>query len=307
MDRKQLKESLTKVSKATKIERFGKSITTLATAIILATVVAIFAIVFSKGLATFLDNHVNVINFFTQSNWNPGSVDSHGNPQIGALPMIVGSFAVTFLAAIFATPLAIITGIFMTEISPKMGDRILNPIIELLVGIPSVVYGFLGLSVFVPLVREAFGGAGFGILTGAMILFIMIFPTVTSLTVDALKAVPNSYRQASLGMGATRFQMITTVVLRTASPGIMTGVVFGMARAFGEALAVQMVIGNAALLPTSLVSPSSTLTSVLTLGMGNTIDGTLSNNALWTLALILLGMSLLFNIIIGKIGQRGKM
>jgi phosphate transport system permease protein len=134
----------------------------------------------------------------------------------------------------------------------------------------------------------------------------MVLPTITSLTVDALKAVPSHYRQASLALGATRWQTIYKVILRAATPGILTAVVFGMARAFGEALAVQMVIGNAAMLPHNLVSPSATLTSQLTMGIGNTIMGTLPNNALWSLALLLLIMALVFNILVKLIARKGR-
>jgi len=126
----------------------------------------------------------------------------------------------------------------MVEISPKQGQRILQPVIELLVGIPSVVYGFIGLSVIVPFVRSIFGGTGFGILAGTFVLFIMILPTVTTMTVDALKAVPRHYREASLALGATRWQTTYKVVLRAAVPGILTAVVFGMAPALCGALAI---------------------------------------------------------------------
>ena len=127
------------------------------------------------------------------------------------------------------------------------------------------------------------------------------------MTVDSLKAVPKHYKSASLALGATEWQTIWRVILRAALPGIMTAVVFGMARAFGEALAVQMVIGNASLLPTSLTNPASTLTSVLTMGIGNTVMGTVANNALWSLALVLLLMSLFFNILVRMISRKGRM
>lgn len=221
--------------------------------------------------------------------------------------MILGSFTVTILSALVATPFAIGAAIFMTEISPKWGAKILQPVIELLVGIPSVVYGFIGLSVIVPAIRSIFGGSGFGILAGTFVLFVMILPTVTSMTTDALKSVPRHYREASLALGATRWQTIYKVVLRSAIPGILTAVVFGMARAFGEALAIQMVIGNAALMPQNLTTPAATLTSILTMGIGNTIMGTLENNVLWSLALLLLLMSLFFNIMIRLIGKKGAM
>ena len=303
----EIQEKLLRKSKKAKLEQRGKWISILCIAFIVLVVAAIFYFVASKGLATFFVDKVNAFDFIFGKDWQPGAVGADGKPLVGALPMIVGSFAVTFLAAIIATPFAIGAAVFMTEISPKMGSKILQPVIELLVGIPSVVYGFIGLTVVVPAIRHVFGGTGFGILAGTFVLFVMILPTVTSMTVDALKAVPRHYREAALGLGATRWQMIYKVVLRAAIPGILTAVVFGMARAFGEALAVQMVIGNAAQMPTSLITPASTLTSILTMGIGNTVMGTLPNNVLWSLALILLVMSLFFNIVIRFIGKKGRM
>nr|WP_276532347.1 phosphate ABC transporter permease subunit PstC [Enterococcus italicus] len=296
-----------KKSKRSKMEQFGKAISFLCIALIVVVVLSIFYFVASKGLATFFVNKVNVFDFLFGSKWNPSVVGSDGKALVGALPMILGSFIVTLLSAILATPFAIGAAVFMVEISPKQGQKILQPVIELLVGIPSVVYGFIGLSVIVPAIRSVFGGTGFGILAGTFVLFVMILPTVTTMTVDALNSVPRYYREASLALGATRWQTTYKVVLRAAVPGILTAVVFGMARAFGEALAIQMVIGNAALIPTSLTTPASTLTSILTMGIGNTIMGTLENNVLWSLALILLLMSLLFNIIIRLIGRKGAL
>ncbi|MGX7024746.1 phosphate ABC transporter permease subunit PstC [Vagococcus hydrophili] len=302
-----IQSKLLKKSPKRRLEQFGKTISFLAISLIVAVVIAIFYFVASKGLATFFVDKVSLSDFLFGTEWNPSSVGEDGQPLVGAMPMILGSFIVTFLSALIATPFAIGAAVFMTEISPKLGTKILQPVIELLVGIPSVVYGFIGLSVIVPAVRSVFGGSGFGILAGTFVLFVMILPTVTSMTVDALKAVPRHYREASLALGATRWQTIYKVVLRSAVPGILTAVVFGMARAFGEALAIQMVIGNAALLPHNLITPASTLTSVLTMGIGNTIMGTLQNNVLWSLALLLLLMSLFFNIITRLIGKKGAM
>lgn len=302
-----LQKQLLKRSKAAKLERLGKTVSFLALMLITVTVFAIIIFVASKGLSTFFSNHVNVIDFLTGKDWNPNVTNAKGQPEVGALPMISGSFVVTILSALLATPFAIGTAIFMNEISPHRGAKFLQPVIELLVGIPSVVYGFVGLTVVVPAVRSVFGGSGFGILAGTFVLFVMILPTVTSMSVDALKSVPRYYREAALALGATQWQTIYKVVLRAATPGMLTAIVFGMARAFGEALAVQMVIGNAALLPTNLVSPASTLTSVLTTGIGNTVMGSLQNNALWSLALVLLTMSLIFNLVIRMIGRKGAM
>ena len=302
-----IQKQLVTKSKRAKIEQRGKAISFLCIALIVLVVLSIFYFVASKGLATFFTNKINVKDFLFGTNWNPNQVGSDGQPMVGALPMIAGSFVVTFLSAIIATPFAIGAAVFMTEISPKKGSKILQPVIELLVGIPSVVYGFIGLSVIVPFIRSIFGGTGFGILAGTFVLFVMILPTVTTMTVDALKSVPRYYREASLALGATRWQTIYKVVLRAAVPGILTAIVFGMARAFGEALAIQMVIGNAAIMPSSLTTPASTLTSILTMGIGNTIMGTVENNVLWSLALILLVMSLFFNIVIRIIGKKGAL
>lgn len=302
-----IRESLLKQSAATRKDRFGRYLSLGALLLIVVVVLSIFWFVASKGLATFFANKVNIWGFLTGTKWAPGQTDANGHPYVGAAPMIVGSFLVTLISALIATPFAIGTAVFMTEISPKRGAKILGPVTELLVGIPSVVYGFIGLSVIVPVMRHLFGGSGFGILAGAMVLFVMILPTVTSMTVDTLKSVPRHYRESSLALGATRWQMIYKVILRAATPGILTAVVFGMARAFGEALAVQMVVGNAALMPQNLTSPAATLTSVLTQGIGNTVMGSLENNALWSLALILLLMSLVFNSVIRAIAKKGAM
>ncbi|MCT7712371.1 MAG: phosphate ABC transporter permease subunit PstC, partial [Lactobacillus crispatus] len=229
-----------------------------------------------------------------------------GKNHVGAAVMIVTSFLVTLLAALVATPFAIAIALYMTEYSSKKGANFLQSVTELLVGIPSVVYGFLGLTIIVPVIRKLFGGTGFGILAATLALFVMVLPTITSLTVDSLKAVPSHFRKASMALGSTHWQTIYHVVLRVATPRILTAVIFGMARAFGEALAVQMVIGNAVLMPYNLVSPSETLTSQLTSQMGNTVMGTLPNNALWSLALLLLIMSLVFNFLVKLIGKKGQ-
>ncbi len=305
MQNQKLAKQLFKKSKTARYERFGRLLCFSALVLIMAIVIGIIVFIATKGMSTFLKDHISVRDFFTGTLWNPGTKTPSGHAAVGALPMIVGSFLVTILAAIISTPFAIGTAVYMTEISPKRGAKILQPVTELLVGIPSVVYGFIGLSVVVPFVRNVFGGSGFGILSGTFVLFVMILPTIVSMTVDSLKSVPTYYRQASQALGATKWQTIWKVVLRAATPGILTAIVFGMARAFGEALAVQMVIGNASLMPHNLISPASTLTSVLTAGMGNTVMGSLQNDALWSLALVLLVMSLFFNLLVHFIGRKG--
>lgn len=302
-----IREKILKSSKETRQDFVGKTLSYASIFLIVGVVLAIFLFVASKGIATFTQNKASLVEFLTGSEWNPGANGPNGRPLVGALPMILGSFGVTLLAALFATPFAIGTALYMTELSSKRSQKFMQSVIELLVGIPSVVYGFIGLTVVVPFVRDHFGGSGYGILSGSFVLFVMVLPTITSMTVDSLRAVPKYYKSASLALGATEWQTIYRVLLRAALPGIMTAIVFGMARAFGEALAVQMVIGNATLLPESLLAPASTLTSVLTMGIGNTVMGTVSNNALWSLALVLLLMSLFFNIAVRFISRKGKM
>ncbi|WP_300124523.1 phosphate ABC transporter permease subunit PstC [uncultured Streptococcus sp.] len=300
MKNQELEKQLTSPSKNSRLEKFGRGITFFCLVLIVFIVAMILVFVAQKGLSTFFVNKVNPLAFLFGGKWNPSS------GSFGALPMILGSFIVTILSAIIATPIAIGAAVFMTEISPKYGAKILQPAIELLTGIPSVVYGFIGLQVIVPFVRSIFGGTGFGILSGVCVLFVMILPTVTFMTVDSLKAVPRHYKEASLAMGATRWQTIWRVILNAARPGIFTAVIFGMARAFGEALAIQMVVGNSAVIPTSLTTPAATLTSVLTMGIGNTVMGTVQNNVLWSLALVLLLMSLGFNMLIKFITRERK-
>lgn len=300
MKNEQLEKELSMPSKNSRLEKFGQVLTFLCLSLIVFIVAMILIFVAQRGLSTFFVDGVNITDFLFGDKWEPSS------KTFGALPMIDGSFIVTILSAIIATPIAIGAAVFMTEISPKRGAKVLQPVIELLVGIPSVVYGFIGLQVVVPFVRSIFGGTGFGILSGVCVLFVMILPTVTFMTVDSLRAVPRHYREASLAMGATRWQTIWRVTLNAAKPGIFTAVIFGMARAFGEALAIQMVVGNSAVMPTSLTTPAATLTSVLTMGIGNTVMGTVQNNVLWSLALVLLLMSLVFNMIMKFITREGK-
>ncbi|MGT2828568.1 phosphate ABC transporter permease subunit PstC [Streptococcus hillyeri] len=300
MKNEELAKKLMSPSKNSRLEKFGKTITFMCLALIVFIVAMILIFVAQKGLSTFFSDGVNIFTFLFDGKWNPSQ------KEFGALPMIAGSFIVTILSALIATPFAIGAAVFMTEISPKYGAKILQPAVELLVGIPSVVYGFIGLQVVVPFVRSIFGGTGFGILSGVFVLFVMILPTVTFMTTDTLRAVPRHYREASLAMGATRWQTTWRVTLNAARPGIFTAVIFGMARAFGEALAIQMVVGNSAVMPTSLTTPAATLTSVLTMGIGNTVMGTVQNNVLWSLALVLLLMSLAFNMLVKFITRERK-
>jgi len=281
-------------------EWVGRIYTALCIVVLIATIVAIVYFVAYRGVSTFIFDGVSIGDLLTGLKWAP-----EGEPALfGALPFIFGSFSTSLLAALIAAPLGFCAAVFMTQIMPGAGRRYLQPIIELLAGIPSVVYGFVGLSVIVPMLRNIFPGQGFGIAAGALVLSVMILPTITTIATDALAALPNGLKEGSFALGATRWQTIYRIVLPTTMPALLTGVVLGMSRAFGEALAVQMVIGNAPHIPGSLFESASTLTSVITLSMGNTISGSAHNNALWTLALILLAMTFVFVFIVRFLERR---
>ncbi len=284
-------------------EWVGKVYTTICVLFLVTTIVAMVYFVASRGLRTFFVNDVNVFDLLTGIKWSPEG----SPPAFGALPFIFGSFSTSLLAAAIAAPLSFCAAVFMVEITPKLGRKYLQPVIELLAGIPSVVYGFIGLSVIVPLFRDLFPGQGVGIAAGALVLSIMILPTMTTVATDALASLPAGLKEGSFALGATRWQTIYRVVLPTTLPALMTGVVLGIARAFGEALAVQMVIGNAPFIPGSLFESASTLTSAITLSMGNTATGSAHNNALWSLALILMVMTFVFVFIVRWLEGRSKL
>lgn len=286
---------------AKKSELRGKIFIYSSAIFILAATVAITIFLTEKGLQSFFVSKLNVFYFLTQTNWTPDK------NHFGALIFIIGSFTVTFLSAIIAAPIGVGSAIFMVEIAKKWGQKFLQPVIEILVGIPSVVYGFIGLTIIVPFIGKHTGTLGYGFLASAIVVGSMILPTVTSLAADALKAIPEDMKNASYALGATRWQTISRVVIPAALPSLLTAVVLGMARAFGEALAVQMVIGNSKVLTHTLVHPTATLTTIITLSMGHTTDGSTLNNALWSLGLVLLAMSYIFIILIRFLSTRRKL
>ncbi|MBP3961633.1 MULTISPECIES: phosphate ABC transporter permease subunit PstC [Paenibacillus] len=283
-------------------EWVGKVYTTLCILVLVITIAAIVYFVSSRGLTTFIMDGVSLGGLLSGLKWDPeGDI-----PLYGALPFIFGSFSTSLLAALLAAPLGICAAVFMTQIMPGVGKKVLQPVIELLAGIPSVVFGFVGLSIVVPALRALFPGQGIGIAAGSIVLSLMILPTVTTIATDALAALPRGLKEASYALGATRWQTIYRIVLPTTLPSLLTGVVLGMSRAFGEALAVQMVIGNSPHIPHSLFESASTLTSVITLDMGNTVMGSTHNNVLWSLALILLSMTFVFVFIVRFLERRNQ-
>lgn len=294
---------LLKIDKIKK-EYLGRTIVTIAGLFIIVLTLAIGAFLFYRGCATFTNDRHSVAEFLFSSDWDPAEQGSGGT--VGAAVFIVGSILISLLALLISAPFSIAAALFMTEISPRLGRKILQPAVEVFVGIPSVVYGWVGLTILVPFLAKLFGLAyGYSVLAGAIVLAVMIFPTITSVAADAIRGVPPEYREACYGLGSTRWQMIHRVVVPAALPGILTGVVLGLARAFGEALAVAMVIGKMQAFPSGLLSPTTNLTAEITADMGNTTAGSEWNNALWSMALLLLLISFLFILLIRFIGRLG--
>ncbi|WP_234121082.1 phosphate ABC transporter permease subunit PstC [Clostridium hydrogenum] len=286
--------------KKLKNEYIGKGFVTFCGILMVVLTLSIIFFVASKGIQVFAKDHYSLSHFLFSSNWDPD------NKKFGALIFMRGSGIVSIGAVLISTPLAIALAVFMNIISPKLGQKILQPALELFVGIPSVVYGFVGVIFLIPLIRNKFGGVGFSVLAAILVLTIMILPTIASLSSDAIRNVHHDYIEASYGLGATRWQTIYKVIIPASKNGILTGIVLGLARAFGEALAVQMVIGNAIRFPKGLSDSTITLTGVITMDMANTGNGTPWNDALWALAFLLLIISFVFIVVIRLIGRKGE-
>ena len=270
--------------------------------IVLTIIIGAFLIY--KGSDTFLVFGHTLWEFLGSATWEPVD-NAEGGGAVGALIFIVGSLCVCGLALIIATPFALGSAIFMTQISPGIGERFYRPVVEIFAGIPSVVYGWVGLTVLVPAIRVVFDRqVGHSVLAAGIVLAVMIFPTIASVSADALGAVPATCRDAAYGLGSTRWQAIWRVMVPAAKSGIVTGVVLGLARAFGEALAVAMVIGQTTALPTSIFSTTKTLTTEIAAQMGNAMEGGELKAALWTMAALLFLISLFFIVLIHLVSDR---
>ena len=236
-----------------------------------------------EGTKTFFVDHFSLLTFL----FSP-SYDLESNHP-GALIFIVGTLLVTVFAIVVGGPFGIAVGVFLSEIAPERMALLLKPAIELMVGIPSVVYGWLGLTLLVPIIRDHTSSAsGFSLAGAGIVLAIMILPTVISLSEDAFKSLPPSLKEGSLALGATRFQTIMRVLLPSASSGLAVALILGIARAVGETLAIQLVIGNATAFPTNIFAPTATLTTVIVGEMPSATEGSLQEHALFSMAFLLL-------------------
>ncbi len=281
-----------------------RGIATLCGMFVIILTIVIGAFLIYKGSDTFLKFGHTLWEFLGSAEWNPAD-NADGGGAVGALIFIVGSLSTCALALLIAAPFSLGSAIFITEISKKYGERFYRPVVEIFAGIPSVVYGWVGLTVLVPFIKTVFHRqVGHSILAAGIVLAVMIFPTITSVSADAIAAVPNECRNAAYGMGSTRWQTIYRVVIPAAGSGIISGIILGLARAFGEALAVAMVIGQTTALPTSIFSTTKTLTTEIASQMGNAMEGGEMKSALWTMALLLFLISLLFISLIHRFSSK---
>ncbi len=286
-------------------DRYWRYLINAAGIFLLVVTGAIGAFLLYRGTGTFTQYGYSLTEFLFSTQWNPADTLAGGG-SVGAGIFIVGSLMTCALALLMATPISIGLAVYMAEITPRYGKQFWQPVVEIFVGIPSVIYGWMGLTVLVPFIQKHTESAsGFSVLAASIVLALMIFPTITSVTMNALNAVPKTYRQGAYGLGATRYEVITKIVLPVAKSGIMAGIVLGLARAFGEALAVAMVIGKMKALPQSILDPTVNLTGAIAADMGGTMEGSEFNMALWTMALLLFVISLVFILLIRYISSRG--
>ncbi len=257
-------------------------------------VALICVFLFANGLPGLFK--IGPLEFLTGTKWKPG------NEQFGILPFILGSIYVTAGALIVGVPAGLMTALFLSHFASKRLVKIMRPAVSLLAGIPSVVYGFFGLVVMVPLVRELFGGTGSSLLTASVLLGIMILPTVITVSESALNAVPSAYYEGALALGATHERSVFHVVLPAARSGVMAGIILAMGRAIGEATAVMMVAGNRTPLPKDLLKGVRTLTSNIVLEMGYATD--LHRDALIATAVVLFVFILIINILTSILKRR---
>ncbi|MBE6992664.1 MAG: phosphate ABC transporter permease subunit PstC [Ruminococcaceae bacterium] len=263
-----------------------KYIFMLAACISIAAVVFICLFLFGSGIPAMLK--IGVGDFLSGTRWKPL------NELFGILPMIAGSIYVTAGAIVIGVPIGILTAIFMARFCPAKLHKLLKPAIDLMAGIPSVVYGFFGLVVLVPMVRNLFGGSGKSILTASIMLGIMILPTIISTAEASLRAVPDSYYEGALALGATHERSVFTILVPAAKSGITSGIILGVGRAIGETMAVVMVAGNQAVMPGSLLDGVRTLTANIVLEMGYAAD--LHREALFATAVVLFVFILIINV-----------
>lgn len=277
-------------------EKLWEIIFLIAAGFSILAVLLICLFLFANGIPAM--HKIGLTNFMFGTKWKPG------NDLYGIFPMIAGSLYVTAGAILAGVPVGLMTAIFLSKFCPKWLHKMLKPAIDLLAGIPSVVYGFFGLMVIVPFVRNVFGGNGSSILTASLLLGMMILPTIISVSETALNAVPQSYYEGSRALGATHERSVFLTMLPAAKSGIMAGIILGIGRAIGETMAVIMVAGNQARLPDSVLKGVRTLTANIVIEMGYATD--LHRESLIATGVVLFVFILLINLCFNLVKNRGS-
>lgn len=268
----------------------------------LVSVLVLGLIVFSlfrEGLPLF--KTVSVKDFLFGMEWYP----TYDPPSFGIFPLVIGSLIVTLIATVIAVPLGVLAAIYISEIAPRRIKEILKSVIELLAGLPSVVLGFFGMVIVAPWLQETFDlPTGLNIMNASVILAIMAIPTISSISEDALYAVPREFKEASYALGATKFETIAQVIVPAALSGISTAVMLGMARAIGETMVVLMVAGGAAAIPEGLFDPVRPMPASIAAEMGETPYGSAHYQALFAIGMVLFFLTLAFNLIADYVSHK---
>lgn len=267
-------------------EKLMKAVFLTAACVSIFAVLLICAFLLANGVPAI--GEIGAMKFLVGTEWKPGS------GSYGVLPMIIGSVYVTAGATLVGVPVGVLCAVFMARFCPRGLRRLLKSAVDLLAGIPSIIYGFFGMMTVVPIIGRLTGTSGKGILTASVLLGMMILPTVISTTESALSAVPDSYYEGALALGATHERSVFRVVLPAARSGTLAGVVLGIGRAIGEAMAVYMVAGNQAVLPSGIFSGVRTLTANIVLEMGYATD--LHRRALIATAVVLFVFVMIINL-----------
>lgn len=269
----------------------------LATALLSILVILLICLfLFVNGIPAMKE--IGLFSFLSGTTWRPS------NDIYGILPMILGSIYITAGALVVGVPIGVLTAVFLSHFAPPSIYRILSPMVHLLAGIPSVVYGFFGLSLLVPLTRKLFGGSGSSILTASLLLGMMILPTIITVSESALQAVPEIYYQGSLALGETHERSVFRTVVPAAKSGILSSIILGVGRAIGETMAVIMVAGNQARIPSSPLEGVRTLTANIVIEMGYAAE--LHRGALVATGVVLFVFILLINLIFAVVERGSK-
>ena len=279
------------------IEKVSKNIFFTSALIAIISLLLIIGFVFYKGLTPFLFKGYSFIDFLSGKEWVPSS------DKFGVAPMIVSSLVATIGALIIGVPIGVLTAIFIAEIAPKKFSKIISSSVELLAGIPSVLYGVFGLAFIVPSIQNIFNlPKGQSLLAVIIVLSIMMLPTIVSVSETAIRAVPNSYREGSLALGASKIETIFKVVIPASKSGILAAIVLGIGRALGETMAIILVAGNSPVMPSSLMDSVRPLTTNIALEMGYAF-GT-HQEMLFATGVVLFTFILILNIILNKLSSK---